>query len=149
MTKIPFFDILNPVKKWGVFVEDKIRVIDEEFNEIDRQLELCKYMPPTMEKINKMSELSKRKRHLELCKFDLIHGTHKVEIKELETKLNYFCISLGKAKDRYAKSKIYGFKYNKKELDDIQAAVDMLQLYIISLEDKDKKIIQETERGLL
>lgn len=124
-----------------------IEQIDVRLLEIDEKINEIKNKPYSLTTLNMESDLNKERRHLEALKFDLIHGTHKVQIRALDAELSKLSMALFSAKTKYVRSDEFNLKANKESLDRVQSNVDALQREISALEELDKQILLDEANG--
>jgi hypothetical protein len=132
--------------------ESKIQLLEKEIQVINKRIKSI-VIHDTLETMNEVSELYKRKKQLELEKFDLENGTHRLEISRLDKKVTKLSFNLQDDIDRYNESKKtnnpYDIKKARRQAEKSSLKIKRLQALIISLEDLDDRILMKKDAHIL
>ncbi len=127
-------------------LDKKISFIQEKMDEINEE-RLSNKGALSLDSFNELSSLKKQKTHYILEKYDIINGTHKVQIKELENKVIYMSYYLGEAKTKLAKANVFNRRKLEERVESLEITINQLQNFIIDLEEQDG-IIEDRNASL-
>ena len=127
-------------------LDQKIKLIQDKMDEINKE-KLSNKGTLSLDSFNELSSLKKQKTHYVLEKYDIINGTHKVQIKELENKVSYMSYYLGETKQKLAKANIFNRKKLEEKVKNLEITISELQFLIIDLEEQDG-LIEDKQASL-
>ena len=110
-------------------LDKKISFIQEKMDEINEE-RLSNKGALSLDSFNELSSLKKQKTHYILEKYDIINGTHKVQIKELENKVIYMSYYLGEAKTKLAKANVFNRRKLEERVQSLEITINQLQNFI-------------------